>query len=156
MAAELKLNIYCYYGKVPEKTRHFEKVSYEKAIEIITVNHRYFDFYFSQNEMVDLSGMIESVNDSGVIPKEGLWRRNELIHLSMPFSLMGHGTSYYIHYCAQYLDRGEAANKSPEFEKTTHALESWLNTTFVTGRGKNTFDGEEAHKQVMAKLNLKS
>ena len=68
---------------------------------------------------------------------------------------MGYGTLYYIHYCAQYLDRGMVANKSPEFEKATLQLETWLKVAFVTGRGKNCFDGEEAHKQVMAKLNLK-
>jgi hypothetical protein len=46
-------------------------------------------------------------------------------------------------------------NKSSEFEKTTNELENWLKISFATGRGKNCFDGEEAHKQVMAKLNLK-
>lgn len=155
MAGDMKLHMYCYYAKYPENTRHFEKISYEKAIEIITVNHRYFDFYFSLIEVMDLSAMIVSYTDSGVVAREDLWRRLELIHLSSPFSVMGYGLLYYIHYCAQYLDNDRVVNKSPKFVEMTLQLESWLKTAFITKRGKNCFDGEEAHVQVMAKLNLK-
>jgi hypothetical protein len=155
MAEDLQLHVYCYYAEHPQNTRHFEKITYDRAVEITTANHRYFDFYFSLNEIADKSDMICGSNESDVVPKKDLWRRNELIHLSMPYSIMGYGILYYIHYCAQYLDKGEVVNKSPEFEKTTHKVEIWLKSTFVTSRGKNSFDGEEAHKQVMAKLNLK-
>lgn len=152
MITDSGLHAYCYYGKHPDYIRKFEAVSYERAIEITTINHRYLDFYFSPVEISDLSKMIDSDTDTGVFIKEDLWRRNELIHLSSPFHILGYGLLYYIHYCAQYLDKGEVANKSPEFEKKTIQLENWLKETFVTGRGKNCFDGEEAYKRVMAKL----
>ena len=155
IAEHLRLHIYRYYSKHPENTRHFEQVSYEKAIEITIINHRYFDFYFSLNEIIDNAEMIHSYIESGPIVKKDLWRKNELIHLSSPFSILGFGTLYYIHYCAQFLDRGKVDNKSPEFEEMTLRLKSWLKTTFITRRGKDCFDGEEAHKQVMAKLKSK-
>jgi hypothetical protein len=154
MIEDLRLHAYCYFAKHPENTRHFEVVTYEKVIEITTVNHRYFDFYFSCGE-IDRSSMIETNIDSGVLLKRDLWRKNELIHLSSPLSIMGYGLLYYIHYCTQYLDKGNVSNKSLKFEETTLQLGNWLKTAFVTGRGKNCFDGEEAHKHVMAKLNLK-
>jgi hypothetical protein len=104
---------------------------------------------------MDKSEMIHSCIESGSIVKEDLWRKNEIIHLSSPFSILGFGTLYYIHYCAQFLDRGEVANKSLEFEEMTLRLKKWLKTNFITRRGKECFDGEEAHKQVMAKLKSK-
>jgi hypothetical protein len=151
MATELKLVIYCHYAKYPENTDHFEQVSLEKAIAITTVNHRYFDFYLARQETGELGRLIEGFTGSESFPGE-LWRKHELIHLSMPFSIVGYGTLYYIHYCAEYLDKGHVTPKSAAFEQTTHALEAWVKKTFVTGRGKNAFDGHEAHKQVMAKL----
>jgi len=151
----LGLHAYCYFAQYPENTRHFEEVNLERAIEITTVNHRYFDFYFSCDK-IDSSRMVQENIESGVIVKKDLWREHEMIHLSSPFSIMGYGLLFYIHFCTQHIVRGNVVDKSPEFEETTNQLVHWLRTTFITGRGKNCFDGDEAHKQVMAKLKSKT
>ncbi|WP_336518022.1 hypothetical protein [Pollutibacter soli] len=148
----LKLNVYCWFWKHPENTRRFEKVSFEKTIQIITVNHKYLNFYFSTGEF-EAAHLIDIAGENGVYLKDGIWRKNEIIQLSAPTVMLGYGLLYYINYCTQYLDKGNPKDKSDQFEKITNQLHVWLRENFITERGANCFDGKEAYEKFMAKRN---
>ncbi len=149
---DLKLNVYCWFWEHPENKRRFEKVSFDKAMQIITANHGYLNFYFSANEL-DTTSYIKLTDDNGVYLKEGIWRRDEIIQLTAPFVMMGYGLLYYINFCNQYLDKGSVKDKSAHFDKTTSQLHAWLKAKFITKRGANCFDGEEAYDKFTAKRN---
>lgn len=149
---DLKLNVYCWFSQHPENKRKFEKVSFDKAIQIITVNHRYLNFYFSVHEL-DTSTYIKLTDDNGVYLNEGIWRRDEIIQLTAPFVIMGYGLLYYINFCNQYLDKGNAKDKSEQFETITTKLKIWLKEKFITKRGPNSYDGLEAYNKFITKRN---
>lgn len=149
---DLKLNVYCWFSKHPENKRRFEKISLEKALQIITVNHRYFYFHFTPDEL-DTRKFIKLTDDNGVFLKDEIWRRNEIIQLSAPFVIMGYGLLYSINYCNQYLERGIVMDKSKNFELITNEIKSWLKHNFITKRGINCFDGKEAYQKIIAKKN---
>jgi hypothetical protein len=149
---DLKLNVYCWFDQHSDKTRRFEKVSLDKAIQITTVNHRYLNFYFSKDEF-DTSKYIKKTINNDVYIDEGIWRRNELVQLAAPIVMLGYGVLFYINYCNQYLDKGEVADKSQKFENLTTNITNWLKQNFVTKRGKNCFDGQQAYEKFEAKRN---
>jgi len=151
---DLKLNVYCWFWEHPANVRKFEKVSFEKAVKIITVNHQFLNFYFTANEL-DHSKLVKLTNEKGVYLNNGIWRKDEIIQLSAPLVITGHGLLYYTHFCNQYLDRGTVTDKSARFLEITDRLKSWMERHFVTKRGKNCFDGVEAYEKVAAKLGLK-
>ncbi|MBF4467023.1 hypothetical protein [Flavobacterium sp. LC2016-12] len=151
---DLNLNVYCWFSQHPENKRRFEKVSFEKAIQIITVNHRYLNFYFSENEL-ETSSYIKLIDANGIYLKDEIWRRNELIQLTAPYVMMGYGLLYYINFCNQYLEKGNVKDKSSQFETITTQLKNWLKEKFVTKRGENCFDGQEAYDKLIAKRNTK-
>ena len=150
---DLKLNVYCWFFKHPDGIRHCEKVAYEKAIEIISVNHKYLRFFFSIQE-IDPHQIITSSDERGVYLKGDLWRKNEVIELSSPTHMIGYGLLFYLRYCGQHLDNGNAVNKSTAFRTLMTTLEQWLTTHFVTKRGKHCYDGEEAYEKFIAKKRL--
>jgi hypothetical protein len=147
---DLKLQVYCWFYKYPDGIRYFEKVTYQKAFEIITVNHQYLNFFFSIQE-IDLSEMIAGTEERGVYLKNDLWRKNDLVELSSPTHILGYGLLFYIHYCGQHLDKGKVVDKSPAFRALTNRLEQWLAIHFITKRGKHCYDGEEAYEKFLAK-----
>lgn len=149
---DLKLNAYCWFSEHPDNKRRFEKVSFNKAMQIIIVNHRYLNFYFSANEL-ETSNYVQLTDNNGVYLKEGIWRRDEIIQLTAPYVIMGYGLLYYINFCNQYLDKGNVKDKSEQFEIATTQLNKWLKEKFVTKRGKNCFDGQEAYDKFIAKRN---
>lgn len=151
---DLNLNVYCWFSQHPENKRRFEKVSFEKAIQIITVNHKYLNFYFSKKKL-ETSNYTKLIDDNGIYLKEGIWRRDEIIQLTAPYVIMGYGLLYYINFCNQYLDKGNIKDKSDQFEAITNQLKNWLKENYVTKRGKNCFDGQEAYEKLMAKKNAK-
>jgi hypothetical protein len=152
---DLKLNVYCWFSQHPENKWRFEKISFDKAIQIITINHKYLNFYFSATEF-DTTGYIKLTDENGVYLKDGIWRRAEIIQLSSRFIMMGYGLLYYINYCNQYLDKGNVKDKSEQFEKITSQILGWLKTKFITKRGTNCFDGQEAYNKFMAKRNAET
>jgi hypothetical protein len=147
---ELQLNVYCWFTKHPDHKMMFEKVSLDKAMQIITVNHRYLKFYFSPGEL-DISEYIAGGKEKGVVVNDGIWRRDEIIQLSSPFVIVGYGLLYYINYCNQYLDKGNVADKSGKFEEVTNKLKAWLTQKFISKRSANSFDGQEAYEKYEAK-----
>lgn len=150
---ELKLNVYCWFDQHTDNTRRFEKVTFEKAIQITTVNHRFLNFYFTLNEL-DTSKYIKyNIEGEGIYVNEGIWRRDEIIQLAAPIVMLGYGVLFYINYCNQYLDKGEVADKSKDFENLTTQITNWLKQNFITKRGKNCFDGKQAYEKFMARSN---
>lgn len=147
---DLKLHVYCWFFEFPENIRRFEKVSFEMAINIITVNHKYLDFFFSANEL-DRNNIIKGSDEKGVYIDSDKWRRFEVIHLSSPFVIVGYGTLYYIHFCNQYLDKGNVIDKSKSFEDTTKRLVEWMKLKFVNKRGKNCYDSELGYEKYISK-----
>lgn len=147
---DLKLNVYCWFWQHSDKSRHFEKVSIEKAIQIITVNHNFLNFYFSANE-INTIVYTQTTDNNGVYIEEGIWRKDEIIQLSSPLRIVGYGLLYCIKYCNQYIDKGNTVDKSVNFEKITNDLNSWLTQHFITKRGKNCFDGQEAYEKLIKK-----
>lgn len=147
---ELHLNVYCWFFKYPDNKRCFDKVSFDKAKQIITINHRYLNFYFTSAEL-NIEKMIKISDDKGVYLEEDIWRKNEIIQLSAPFVISGYGSLYYINFCNQYLLKTEIRNKSKQFEEETTKLQNWLRTNLINKRGKNCFDGEEAYRKYLSK-----
>lgn len=150
---DLNLKVYCWFFKHPDNYRFFEKVSLDKAIQIITANHRYLNFYFAKEE-ININDIKKLEDDKGVYINQDLWRKNEIIELSSPFVIGGYGLLYYIHFCNQFLDKGVVKDKSKTFEKDTLKLKNWLNEKFITKRGTNCFDGEEAYNKFISKRNI--
>lgn len=150
---ELGLTAYCWFFKIADNRRYFEKVNYDKAMKIITADHRYLNFYFTRQEM-HTEEVKKLEDEMGIYIQQGVWRRNEIIQLSAPYSMSGAGLLYYIHYCNQFLDKGEVKDKSKIFEADTTALKKWLAAKFINKRGKNCFDGEEAYQQFINSRNI--
>lgn len=146
-----KMKVYCWYVDVKEKKYYLEKVSFEDAIKIITINHRYLNFYFSSKE-INISKYEKRDESNQVHVEDDIWRKEELIQLDSPIVLFGYGNLFCIKYCTQFLDKDNILNKSKEFEIRTNNLREWLKQNFETGRGKNCYDGVEAYKRVMQKL----
>jgi len=149
---DLNLKVYCWYSQHPENIRRFEKISFDKAVQIITVNHKYLNFYFSDKEL-ETKNYIKLNDENGVYLNEGIWRRDEIIQMTAPYVIMGYGLLYYINFCNQYLDKGNVKDKSEKFETITIELKKWLKEKFISKRGKNCFDGQEAYDKFMAKRN---
>jgi hypothetical protein len=147
---DLKLYVYCWFFKHPEGKRYFEKVSFEKAIQIITVNHRYLNFYFALDE-IDTSLYHKFEDDNGIYVKNGIWRRDEIIQLTSPYHIFGVGLLYYLNFCNQFLNKGNVQDKSDSFEQITTQLRNWLKGKFISKRGKNCFDGYEAYERFKSK-----
>ena len=131
---DLNLKVYCWFFKHPDNYRFFEKVTFDKAIQITTANHCYLNFYFT-NEEINIDDIKKLEDDKGVYINQDLWRKNEIIELSSPFVIIGYGLLYYIHFCNQFLDKGEVKNKSKTFEEDTTKLKNWLREKFITKRG---------------------
>ncbi|MGB3149698.1 MAG: hypothetical protein WBB27_03460 [Maribacter sp.] len=144
----LNLNGYCWFWLDSEKKRRFEKVSLERALQIS--DKIYLAFYFSANEL-DTKNYLELTDDKGVYLKEEIWRRDETIEMRAPLEITDYGLLYYIKYCNQYLDKGNVKDKSEKFEKTTNQLQVWLKEKFITKRGTNCFDGQEAFTNIYGK-----
>lgn len=150
MFNKLPVKVYCWFFKLPEKKRYFELVSYEKAVEIITVNHRYLDFYFSLEELDVEKYLNRNVNaDEGVYLKLDIWRKNEFIRLSSPSHILGYGLLYYVNFCNQYLDKEVVKDKSPDFNKLTAMMIEWMKSRYTSRRGKNSFDGIQAYEELI-------
>lgn len=149
---DLELHVYCWFSEHPESKRKFEKVSFEKAVQIINFNHKYLNFYFSANEL-DISSYIKLTDENDVYIQREVWRRDEIIQLSFPYTIMDYGLLYYINFCNQYLDKGNVVDKSEEFEAITVKLKKGLKEKFVTKRGTNCFDGQEAYDKFITKRN---
>ncbi|MFT3822546.1 MAG: hypothetical protein QM731_01450 [Chitinophagaceae bacterium] len=148
---DLKLHAYCWFFKHPEDNRFFEKVTFEKAMQIVTVNHRYLNFYFSLVEL-DIAKYSEHTDKRGVYLTDAIWRKEEIIQLSSPTVIAGYGLLYYIHFCNQFLDKGNIRDKSEAFDEITKQVKNWLRLKFVTKRGANCYDGYEAYEKLKAKL----
>jgi hypothetical protein len=143
---DLKLNVYCWFFRYPEGKRFFQKVNLKEAIEIITINHKYLDFYFSER-VINPEDMIAFKDENGVYLKRDIWRKNEFIKLSSPIVISNCGSLYYISYCNQYLVKTNVIDKSKQFEHITSTLNSWLKSNFITKRGVNCFDGHKAYEK---------
>jgi len=124
MFNDLKLHVYCWYWY--GQRRYLEQVSYEKSMEIITVNHRYLYFYFSI-QPVDLLEIDTFDHEDGIYVMHDPWRKLELIELTHPTN----DVIYYIRYCTQYLDMGNVADKSRLFSEKTNQLADWLKSRFL-------------------------
>jgi hypothetical protein len=148
----LKLNVYGWYFKLPEKIRHFEKLDFEKVKEIL-VQHNYLDFYFSKEEL-NLEDHINNTSDIGIAIKNDIWRKNEIIALSS-ITISGIGEDglgkadlYYLEFCNQHIVAGAVQDKSEAFEALTNELVDWLKENFISKRGKNCYDSIEVYNKV--------
>jgi hypothetical protein len=132
---ELKPQVYCWFYKHPDNIRYFEKVTYEKAVEIITVNHKYLSFFFSMHEL-DFGKMIAGAEERGTF----------FCHTHARIWL-----SFFHTVLRAHLDKGKVVDKSHAFRTLTARMEQWLATHFVTKRGKYCYDGEQAYEKFMTK-----
>lgn len=145
---DLNLNVYCWFSQHPDNNYRFEKVTFDKAMQIITVYHKYLAFIFSSNELNTENYII--LNESnGVYLKNEIWKRGEIIELSFPYVMIGYELLYYIKFCNQYLDKGNVKDKSEQFENITTKLRKWLKDKFINKRGTNCFDGQEAYDKFL-------
>jgi hypothetical protein len=149
---ELKLNVYGWYFKLPEKMRHFEKLDLEKVKDVL-VHHNYIDFYFSKDDL-KTEDYINNTTEIGVALKNDIWRKNEIIELSaITMSGIGEDGSgkanlYYLKFCNQHIAAGEVLDKSEAFETITNQLVNWLKENFISKRGKNCYDSIEVYNRV--------
>lgn len=147
LAEALQLKIYCWYWDNTNKKRTFEQVNLSRALEL--VQQVYLSFYFTRGDMV--ASEVALMHDKGVYLKDGLWRRAEIIELSAPIHMSQIGLLYYLRFCTQYLDKGEALDKSAEFLAITEKFTAWLQSQFVNQRGKNCLDSPAMLEKVMKK-----
>ncbi len=150
--SELKLNVYGWYFKLPEKIRTFEKLDLEKVKDVL-VNHNYIDFYFSNGDL-KIEDYISNTNAIGIALKNDIWRKNEIIELSsITMSGIGEDGSdtaslYYLEFCNQHIVAGEVQDKSEAFETVTNQLVHWLKENFINKRGKNCYDSLAEYNRV--------
>lgn len=148
MATELQLDIYCWFWQRSDDKRHLEKVRLEKALEIVTVNHRYFSFYFAQVQPTFKT----NIYHSELYVEGNPWRKQELIQLSSPtimaFGQGQKGLLFYINYGTQYIDKGVVRDKSTTFKEFADKIEKWFKENYVEVRGKDCFDNFEEHKRI--------
>jgi hypothetical protein len=155
IATEIQFDIYCWFWQRSDDKRHLEKVSLEKATEIVTVNHRYFDFYFTQTA----PDFKTYTYNNEIYVEDDQWRRQELIQLSSPTVIaFGHGQKgllFYINYGTQYIDKGVILDKSDAFKQTADKIEKWFKENYIEVRGKDCFDNLEEHKRIFGDKYLK-
>lgn len=155
IANELRFDIYCWFWQRSDNKRHLEKVSIEKAFEIVTVNHRYFDFYFAQTA----PDFKTRIYNNELYIEDDQWRRDELIQLSSPtviaFGQGQKGLLFYITYGNQYINKGIVLDKSAEFKQNTDKIEKWFREMYIEARGKNCFDNLEEHTRIFSDKYLK-
>jgi hypothetical protein len=148
METDLRTDIYCWFWQRSDDKRHLEKVSLEKAFEIITVNHRYFDFYFS----TVTPDLITNIYNNELYVEDDQWRQQELIQLSSPTVIASgqgqKGLLFLINYGTQYVDKGIVLDKSDAFKETTDKIEKWFKENYIEVRGKDCFDNLEEHKRI--------
>jgi hypothetical protein len=148
MANELQFGIYCWFWQRLDDKRHVNKVSLEKAFEIITVDHRYFDFYFSKTK----PNLKTNIYNEQLYVEDDQWRRQELIQLSSPtvmaFGQGQKGLLFNIHFGNQYIDKGVVIDKSEIFQNLTNTMTKWFKDNFVELRGKDCFDNLEEHERI--------
>jgi hypothetical protein len=150
--SELKLNVYGWYFKLPEKVRCFEKLDFKKVKDVL-VHHNYIDFYFTKDDL-KIEDYISNTSEIGVALKNDIWRKNEIIELSsITMSGIGEDGSgnanlYYLEYCNQHIVAGEVLDKSKVFEAMTNQLVFWLKENFISKRGKNCYDSLSEYNSV--------
>jgi hypothetical protein len=150
--SELKLNVYGWYFKLPEKVRCFEKLNLEKVKDILA-HHNYIDFYFSKDNL-KIADYISNTTEIGIALKNDIWRKNEIIELSaitmsgIGEDGLGKASLYYLEFCNQYIVAGEVLDKSKVFEAMTNQLVFWLKENFISKRGKNCYDSLSEYNSV--------
>jgi len=148
VSAVLNLEIYCWFWQRSDDKRHLEKVSLERANEIITVNHQYLNFYFSKNKPEFIVG----ANEKGDYVEGDPWRQQELIQLNFPLIMVlgigQKGLLYYINFSTQFIQRNDLIDKSRDFQLLTLKILQWFKENYVELRGKDCFDNLEEHHRI--------
>ena len=84
--------------------------------------------------------------------EEAFWKRNSVIRIGSPFhiwcSAQAQALLYYISYSNEYVDDEKVVSKSPEFQKATKRFRGWLESQFVSWRGRNCFDNASEHVRI--------
>jgi hypothetical protein len=84
------------------------------------------------------------------------WKRNPVVHLTSPFSIHlstaspQNASLFYIKFSNEFIDGDKLSPKPAAFLNATTALLHWLQTHFVSWRGKSSFDNPSEHKRIFA------
>jgi len=130
-----------------------QTLSPDQAAELIARKVSYMQFYLQVYAMPRRIVMTEAAISTS--RKEStFWKRHEVIQIDAPFQIdcgCRTGQLYYIRFSNEFIDGGKVVAKSGRFRKLTDGLVAWLGTEFVTWRGPNCFDNEQAHRRLFGK-----
>jgi hypothetical protein len=139
MNSDLGLDTYCWYWATDTGERLFEKVDESNRSRLLSPDCKYLAFYFSERPV-----SIETIRvDGGIYVPGDPWRKDELIKLTSPLTIMlkeGPGSLYYVYFSTQYIDAGAVHDKSKPFVELCDRVLDWLRGHFIHSRGKDCFD----------------
>lgn len=108
-----KLFIYCWYW---DDGKRFAKEFTAEELKnfLFEKKARYLHVYFSQEPTNGLLANARS-NDKGVYMDLNLWRKEEVIDLCAPLTVVGAGLFYDMRFCSEYIEKGQVKAKSEDF-----------------------------------------
>ena len=107
---------------------------------------RYLRVYASRYALEVVDVEVKTIRD-----EDAFWKRREIVRISSPTHVgAGGGIAllYYIDFANEYVDAQQVVRKSDEFVAMTTHLLRWLNSRFVTWRGRRCFDNPDEHTRI--------
>lgn len=113
---EKGLFAYCWYWDSKDNKRSFKELSETELHSYLTGNgERYLAIYFSA-EAFDNDSLQMASDGKGIVIREDIWRKNGIIMLHGPFTVVFRGKFYQMEFCSEYLDKeGNIVQKSAAF-----------------------------------------
>ena len=113
---EKNLFVYCWCWDSKDGIRCVKELSETELRAILTGNGEpYVAIYFTEDSLEHIPGAIYS-NEKGVFVRQDIWRKNSVIVLHAPFTVMSQGKFYQMEFCSEYLDKeGELVSKPVSF-----------------------------------------
>lgn len=108
-----QLLIYCWYWD-NEKRLVGEFTAEELKKFMFEEKRRYLHIYFSPEPLDELFANAPS-NDKGVYIDLDIWRKEEMIDLNSPITVVGAGLFYDMKFCSEYIENAQVKAKSEDF-----------------------------------------
>ena len=110
------LFVYCWYWDSQNAKRCFKELSETELRSYLTGNsERYLAIYFSTETFDNISTQIAS-DEKGIVIRQDIWRKNNILMLHGPFTVVSRGMFYQMEFCSEYLDKeGNIVPKSASF-----------------------------------------
>lgn len=123
-----QLWIYCWYWDNGKRcvgkftAQELKKFLFEEKMH-------YLRIYFSMEPLDELLANAHS-NDKGVYIDMDIWRKEEIINLDSPITVVGAGLFYDMKFCSEYLEKGQIKSKSEAFCRLAQNVLKYSNERF--------------------------